>query len=362
MKRMMWMMILAAGLLASRTPAAFNDDVRQAFQGAVTDAQQDLKSSGLPTGEPIALLPIAGDQGDYVYGLLKNAVTAAGLTCVEGKTDPFWNEVMEEVKFDTLKGDILDAKTLVSFGKLKAARILLYGTVRDFSAEGSKVYVELELHASSVATKQHLWGRCFGKRYYVAKDVVGLVQLDDKVREALAKAFDRGVESLKASPKLKDIRTVAMVPLAGDLDRYATGLAEAMVSKTASLFPKNLDIKTLAEARSLLRDQPQQADAVLYGAVRDLSRKQETPGIFSDTDRLSAVIQVKIESAKEHEVLWSEQLLVSELYKQDKPAEAKAIMIWQWMKAHPLIPLGVIGAIIAFIVLRLIIKAGTRVR
>jgi hypothetical protein len=77
---------------------------------------------------------------------------------------------------------------------------------------------------------------------------------------------------------------------------------------------------------------------------------------------LSAVIQVKIESAKEHEVLWSEQLLVSELYKQDKPAEAKAIMIWQWMKAHPIIPLGVIGAIIAFIVLRLIIKAGTRVR
>jgi hypothetical protein len=38
--------------------------------------------------------------------------------------------------------------------------------------------------------------------------------------------------------------------------------------------PKQLDVRTLAEARALLRDEPKAADAILYGAVRDLSIRE----------------------------------------------------------------------------------------
>lgn len=287
-------MLILGTLSAAR--AAFPEDVRQALQSAVADAQKALAAAGLPAQEPISLLPFAGDRDGYVKGLLKSAITAAGLTYVEGREDPFWEEVLKEAAWDGRKADMLDPNTLTTFGRLKSSRILIYGSVRDFSSDGQKVFVEMELHASSLLTKQRLWGATFGKRFYVAKNLQGIVELDETVREVLQKAFAQGAESLRKSSKIQSIRTVVMAPLAGEFDNYATGLAESMITQSPRV-PKNLEIRTLAEARTLLRDQPQRADAVLYGAARDLSRRMESPGFFSDTDMIRAEVQLRIENA-----------------------------------------------------------------
>jgi hypothetical protein len=285
--------------------ASFPEETRQALRLCAADVQSALAKSGLPKDQTLALLPVRQDADDYVIGLLKNAATSAGFTCVEGKEDPFVQEVFKEIEWAERKEDILDAATLSKFGQLKAARILLYAVVREATAANGRGYAELEVHASSIETKQHLWGQVFARRFYNAPDLEGLVDLDPDVRELIRGSFDRAATSLKASAKLKDTRTMVIVPLAGDLDRFVTGLVESMVSQTQFL-PKQLDTATLGETRALLRENPQAADAVLFGAVRDLSRKT----LNKYPDRIeyetSSAVQLTIQDTKTGNVLWSD--------------------------------------------------------
>jgi hypothetical protein len=96
-----------------------------------------------------------------------------------------------------------------------------------------------------------------------------------------------------------------MAPIAGDIDGYIGGLVENFLSQT-TLFPTRLDANTLGEVRQILRDRPQTADAVMTGAVRDLSRtlRRQEPGrsIYETIIEL----QLRIESASDGSVLWSQ--------------------------------------------------------
>jgi hypothetical protein len=307
MKRQLSICAIAAAILAAATPApaAFPEEARQALRLCVTDLQAALAKSSLPKDATIAILPVKGDQDDTAIGVLKNAATGAGLPCVEGKEDPFVQEVFKEAAWDERKDDILDPGTLAKFGKLKAAKLLMYGVVREATGGAGRGYAELEVHVSSIETKQHLWGQVFTRRFYNAQDVTGLVDLDPDVRALIQRSFEDKASSLREDPKLKSVKTVAIIPLGGDLAGYVTKLAESMVSKT-QLIPKTLDTATLGEARALLRDNPAAADAVLYGAVRDLSRKL----LNRYPDRLeyetTSAVQITIQESKTGNVLWSD--------------------------------------------------------
>ena len=307
MKRQLCILAFTAALAGAITTAsaAFPEEVRQALRLCSTDIQAALARSGLPRDATIAILPVKRDADAYAIGILKNAATAAGLQCVEGKEDPFVQEVFKEIEWDERKDDILDPATLARFDKLKAPKLLMYGVVRDASGGNGHSYVEIEVHVSSIETKQHLWGQVFARRFYSAPDLVGLVDLDPAVRQLIRESLDRAVTALKSSAKLKDTRTVAIVPLAGDMDHFITGLVESMVSKT-QLLPKQLDLTTLGEARALLRDNPQVADAVLYGAIRDLSRKVLNRYPDRVEYQISSAVQLTLQDAKTGNVLWSD--------------------------------------------------------
>lgn len=255
MKRQLTILALTAALAGAvaNTATAFPEEVRQALRLCSTDIQAALARSGLPRDTTIAILPIKRDVDNYALGILKNAATAAGLNCVEGKEDPFLQEIFKEIEWDERKDDIPDPTTLARFGKLKAPKLLMYGSVRDATGGNGRAYAELEVHVSSIETKQHLWGQVFARRFYSAPDLVGLVEMDPDVRQLIRQSFERGALTLGSSPKLNQIRTVAIVPLAGDFDRFVTGLAESMISKTR-LMPKQLDLAALGEARALLHD------------------------------------------------------------------------------------------------------------
>lgn len=307
MKRTLSILALAAALAGDLTSAsaAFPEEVRQALRLCTADIQSALARSGLPKDSPIAILPVKEDSESYALGILKDAATGAGLQCVEGKEDPFVQEVFKEIAWDEKKDDILDPTTLAKFGKLKASKLLLYGRVRETAGGSGRGYAELEVHVSSIETKQHLWGQVFARRFYSAPDVKGLLELDPDVRKLIRESFDRGVMALKANAKLKDTKTIAVVPLAGDMDHFVTGLAERMVSQT-QFMPKQLDVTTLGEARALLRDNPQAADAVLYGAVRDLSRKLLNRYPDRVEYETSSAVQLTIQDTKTGNVLWSD--------------------------------------------------------
>ncbi|MEI6393916.1 MAG: hypothetical protein WCT12_22785 [Verrucomicrobiota bacterium] len=360
MKRLLHLFALTAALAAATSTAlaGFPEEVRQTLRLCTADIQSALARSGLPKDATIALLPIKRDSEDYALGVLKNAATGAGFTCVEGKEDPFVQEVFKEIEWDERKDDILDPATLAKFGKLKAAKLLMYGVVREATGGNGRGYVEIEAHISSIETKQHLWGQVFARRFYTAPEVTGLVDLDPGVRQLIRESFERGTTALKANAKLKDTRTIAIVPLAGDMDRFITGLAESMVSKT-QFMPKQLDTATLGEARALLRDNPQAADAILYGAVRDLSRKL----VNRYPDRIeyetSSAVQLTIQDAKTGNILWSDLIEAS-------GTDAKQLSWWEmtqrygpfvlagkWYVITPvLVFIGLIGLFIFFRMMR----------
>ena len=292
----------------------FTEEIRQALRGCASDIQAALARSNLPKAQPLAILPVTRDNNAYIIGLLKSAATAAGLTCVEGKEDPVVVELFNELTWDERKSDwqnpktttgIFDPQTLDRFGQLMGAQMLMYAYLREVSGGSGKGYAELEVHVTAIPTKQHLWGQVFARRFYSAPNVTGLVDLDPNMRQVIQESFERGSTALKASAKLKNTRTVAIVPLAGDLDRFISGLAESMVSKT-QLLPKQLDIATLGEARALLRDNPAAADALLYGAVRDLSRKLVNQYPDREEYETSSAVQLTIQDSKTGNILWSD--------------------------------------------------------
>lgn len=303
-------MLVAAGCGWLRgqepTSAALPDEVRQTLHQVGKDVQAALARAGLPKDQPLSLLPLSGDQGQYVAGVLKNAITAAGLPYVEGKDDPFWDQVLAEVAWSERKADMLDPATLNRFGRLKAARLLLYGVVRDVAFDGRKGFVEIELHLSSIETKQHLWGQVFARRFYLAQDMQGVVNLDDSARQVLRQVMEQARESLGRSPRLAAVRTLVLTPLSGDLDGYAATLLAGEITKIGSLTLRDVDVQTLAEARQLLRDNPAAADAILHGAVRDLHCEAVSRDTKGDVSKYRAEVQLRLLSAASGDVLWAE--------------------------------------------------------
>lgn len=306
----------------------FSEDERQALQGAVDKVQAALKKAdALPAAEAIAILPIKGDNGSAL-SLLKTAVTDAGKTCVEGKEDPMWDEILKEIAWDERKLDILDPVTVDKFGALKSAQILLYGELIKTKTDES-VLVELELHATRIKTKQHIWGGVFDNRYFKSKDVKGISELPGSLRAILREQMaTRIMKSIAAQPKLAKIKNLAIVPLAGDEDKYVTYIVRDAIART-KIISRDYDTETRAETLGILRDKPQSSDAYLFGAVRDLGvflvSEKEASLVGEDVSATSveravayiakAEVQLCIEDPITRDQLWSDTIYVPVPYK-----------------------------------------------
>lgn len=311
--------VLTAGATLAQS-TEYDETFRQSVQGAVAEAKAALAATDkVPSGMTLALLPIEGDGDGWISGLLKVALTGAGKSCVTAKEDPLFSEILKEIEWDERKADILDAKTIDRFGKLKSAQALVTAHARHASKSGRYVFFELELHVTSIATKEHLWGGVFAKRYYVPNDEVqGLVKMPVQAREAMQRAFrEKAAASLKTAAKLKGLKTVAFLPVASDVDGYVGNSLRNAFTDTA-LVTKNLDLATLGEARILFRDLPAEqkdgADAICYAVLRDFSATQISSTPNSKTYRVIADVQACIEKASSREQLWSDTILVSTDY------------------------------------------------
>ena len=308
------LLILLFLLLPAAPIQAMDDDARQALYGALDSVKTSLEQA--PFGEkPIAVLPFGKDDGT-VASQIKNLLTQSGYVCVEGKDEPMWSEILAEIAWDERKDDILDPETIVRFGKLKASKILIYGSVVALSRTPERVYAEIELHATDLETKQHIWGGNFAYRFYKGNDIQGIIVLDPAIRELLKKNFVLAKESLlepTVAEKLAGMKTVTVIPLAGDIDQYMTGLALENLTQTNHT-PKNPQMPSLSQVRSFIRDGQLDTDGIFYGAVRDLSRRA-VPALDTETQNafeVHADIQLFLENAKNGEVLWSRTITLHE--------------------------------------------------
>lgn len=292
---------------------------RMAVREAVLNAESSLKKA--PFGsEPVALLPMAGDVDGIVSATLKNLLTKVGFNCVEGKEDPMWDEIIKEIEWDERKDDILQPATVVKFGKLQAAKILVYGGVRIVDQNAERVYAEVDLHATNLTTKQHIWGGAFASRVYFGVNVNGIIALNNKLRQLLKKNFDEARDSMRqpaAAGRLANVKTVAVVPLVGDIDQYMTGLAVDMLTDT-NHGPKQPAVPSLMETRVAVRNHSLACDAVFYGYVRGLSVTQTVYRQLPKEEKVEASctynadIQMFLEDAATGTILWSKTVTMSE--------------------------------------------------
>jgi len=357
--------VLAAAYL--RADIMASELASLAMKDAVAEAQSSIAAStAIPAGKAVAILPIAGDDEGAAAGLLKTALANAGKTCVEGKEDPMWGEILKEIEWDERKEDILDAATLDKFGKLKSAQYLMYGCVRRLGVSKRYVLFELELHVSCIATKQHVWGGSFVRRHTAPlADPKGAIDVPSDVRVALVDGIRAKVaDSLAKSPNLGAVKRVAMLPIAGDVDQYVEGLFRDVLS-SSSVTPVNLDVKTRAEARFALREGPGKADAIAYGALRDIEAKlvEEKP-TGEKTYSALMELQLWIEKGATRDILWSDTIQFSkEFVAGPRGVWGKLCHLFPCLEHHPSaivwIPLGIVVGLIA---LFMFLRAVTRVR
>ncbi|MBP5543599.1 MAG: hypothetical protein ILM98_05960 [Kiritimatiellae bacterium] len=253
-------------------PAFPSDTLRQTIQETVDRFGEALRASSVPKDVPLTLLPVVGDRTGYVASLMKSAITDAGRKYVVAENDSEWKAIPAHVEWSERKGDILDKETLLKFGALQAARILLVAEIRVAQISDRGVLVEIDAHAADARTANHIWGGVFTRRRYVGAELpVKAIDLPREVRDTLQnELLAKTVASLKDCPALAKYPRIAFVPLSADEDGYATDiLREAFVKAGVSLV--NLDASSPSEARAILRDKPaNKADAFLYGTVRKL--------------------------------------------------------------------------------------------
>lgn len=339
---MILMMICAVCCLSAQSTPA-DDNIRQALYSALDQAKPSIAKAPFK-GKTVAILPIAEDVDSLVLGRLKNILTSANVKCIEGKEDPMWGEIMQEIAWDQKKGDILDAQTIAKFGKLKGAQILLYGKVRALDQNEARIYAEIELHATDIQTKEHIWGGTFTCRFYVGRDIRGIIELDTDLKNLLKKNFEEAKKSLlspSTAAKL-DKKTVAVVPLAGDIDNYMTTLALEMLTET-TLQPRNTQIPTLSQLKAFSRDGKDVADLVFHGAIRDLYRGKTTAKLLTNANNepimeektdIYADIQLVVENPKNGDVLWSKTITLHEVVvKYRDHLSAEEMEVWNEQQA-----------------------------
>ena len=367
MKRLLAMMLSACAALSVCAEIAADELVELALKDAVAAVQGKLAgNAAVPDAEPVAILPLGGDAKGNLIGLVKNALTEAGKTCVEGKEDPMWEAILKEIAWDERKEDILDPATLDRFGSLKSARYLMYGSIRRLAASERSVLVELELHVSCIATKQHVWGDVFVRRHYApGSDPKGAIKIPAQVRVAIIDGLRAKIaDSLAKSKRLGNVKKVAILPIAGDVDQYGEGLFRDVLA-ASSLTPVNLDVMTRAEARFALRESSGNADAIAYGALRDIDvRLVETAPGGIKTYRALAELQLWIEKGATREIVWSDTVqFAKEFATGPRSWWDRLCHFFPIVGEHPslaiLIP---VALLVALILLKMFLKAATRVR
>ena len=152
----------------SAPPTEFPREVRASLRELIGgEVRESLKDASIPSGHAIVVAPISGDLDNETRNQLKNAISAAGLVCVEASDDK-WEAIMKELGFNEGFKDMLDQRTMTRLGELLPSEVLLYGKIRTSRgmAGGKRVPakapdVELSLHAADLRTRRHVWGRDF---------------------------------------------------------------------------------------------------------------------------------------------------------------------------------------------------------
>lgn len=134
-------------------------DVDAAVDKAAEMVAEDLKATSFEGIKSIAVLPLWGEDGDgYVLDTLKSYLSGSSYALMVRST-PEWEKLLGEIKWNTLREDIMNPQTVQSFGKIEGCDAIVYGTVRERKVDAGrfKAVVRMTLHLANVETGEILW-------------------------------------------------------------------------------------------------------------------------------------------------------------------------------------------------------------
>lgn len=138
-------------------------DVRRALDEAVDQACQrvcgQLNSTDFEEIKNIAVLPLWGEDKDgYITDTLKSYLAGSPYKVMVRSTEE-WDQLLGEIKWGTLREDIMNQQTVQRFGKIEGCDAIVYGTVRqrDMNSWTFHAIVRMTLHMGDVETGQITW-------------------------------------------------------------------------------------------------------------------------------------------------------------------------------------------------------------
>ena len=137
-------------------------DLKRALDSAVDkacrNAAEELRATGFENIETIAVLPLWGEDKDgYATDTLKSHLSNSPYKLMVRSTRE-WTQLLDEIKWNTLREDIMNTQTVQSFGKIEGCDAVVYGTVRqrDTNPWTFRATVRMTLHMADVETGQRL--------------------------------------------------------------------------------------------------------------------------------------------------------------------------------------------------------------
>lgn len=137
---------------------------RQARSRAIENAAD--KTAGELDAEPrfegvknIAVAPIFDDDEGELAEALKSASTKSRYTVIV-RTDDEWRRLLDEIKWDDQRQDVMDPATIQKFGRIQGVDAILYGRLKGVSYYLWNIFcvVEADLKLADVETGKLLWG------------------------------------------------------------------------------------------------------------------------------------------------------------------------------------------------------------
>lgn len=215
-------------------------DLQRALDQTINEAAQEaarkLNDTKFEDVKNIAILPLWGecdaDTKSYIASTIQSQIIGGPYRVMERDTEA-WENLLGEVKWGTLREDIMSQEAVQRFGNIQGCDAIVYGTVREcasYPGTGSAV-TRLTLRMGIVETGEAKWSSGEIKMVKIVPQAPKpLPDVDSALVRAINLAAEKAAESLKN--RSLNIKGFAFFPLLGkDEDNYVSEVLQSHLTK-----------------------------------------------------------------------------------------------------------------------------------
>ena len=285
--KLRFFVLLSLPLLFNTLPVYADVDLERALDETINQVAEEvgtrLKETSNKQIKNIAVLPLWGNsiRTGYITETIESHLIGGPYSVVDRKS-VIWKQLLNEIKWDTLREDTMNPETVQRFGKIAGCDAIIWGAVRECATYPQKnmAITRLKVFLSDVETGETVWSSKEIKKAIVGGEKISTPPtLGPALAKAVNRAVDEAAEKLKAA-KL-DIKNFAIFPLTEDKGEAVTRILQGELSNSAykAVPISNADFMEYAVLHSgdikdveLMRAyaKTKECDAVLYGSVNEI--------------------------------------------------------------------------------------------